>query len=63
MREVAGEFVFNPQLFFLQAVEKVFVRMRSMLFLVDQRVKRRMLRFESFDLCLVHGCHSFRISE
>jgi hypothetical protein len=44
-------------------VEKVFVWMRSMLFLVDQRMQRLVLRFESFDLCLVHGCHSFRISE
>jgi hypothetical protein len=34
--------------------------MRSMLFFVDQRVDRVVLRFESLDLCLVHGCHSFR---
>src|SRR5256885_3282582 len=32
--------------------------MRSMLFLVDQRVERVVLRFERFDLCLVHWCHS-----
>ncbi|HVE00188.1 MAG TPA: hypothetical protein VNB78_00655 [Sphingomicrobium sp.] len=44
-------------------MEKVFVRMRSMLFLVDERVERLVLRLESFDLCLVHGCHSFRDRE
>jgi hypothetical protein len=34
--EVASQFVHDAELFFLEAVEKVFVRVGSMLFLVDQ---------------------------
>ena len=44
MCEVAGHFVFQSQLLFLQAVEKVFVRVGSMLFFLDQCVKSGMLR-------------------
>jgi hypothetical protein len=36
--------------------------MRSMRFLVDQRVERGTLRFESLDHCLVHWCLSFQQS-
>lgn len=62
MGEVAGQLVLYSKLFFLQAVEKVFVGMRSMRFLVDQRVERGTLRFESLDHCLVHWCLSFQQS-
>ena len=40
MRVVAGDFVLNPQLFFLKAVEQVFVGVGAVLLLIDQRVKR-----------------------
>jgi hypothetical protein len=43
MREVACQFVLDPELFFFEAVEKVFVWVGSMLFLVDQRVERGVL--------------------
>ena len=59
VREVAGHRVLEPQFLFLKAVEKVFVWVRPMLFLVDQRVKRGVLGFQSLDLSLVHRCHSF----
>ena len=62
MHEVTGECVFQPELFFLQSVEKVFVRVRAVLFLFDESMKRRMLRFQFLDRCLVHRCHSFRLS-
>jgi hypothetical protein len=45
--EVACQFVLDSELFFLEAVEKVFIRVTPMLFFVDQRVERRVLRFES----------------
>ena len=57
--EVAGELVLEPQFFFLQTVEKVFVGVRPVLFLIDQRMERGVLGLESLDLCLVHRCHSF----
>ncbi len=44
MGEVACQFVLHPELLFLEAVEKVFVGVSSMLFFVDQRVERGMLR-------------------
>ena len=43
MSEVTGQFVLESELFFLQAVEKVFVWVGSMLFLVNQRVERGVL--------------------
>ena len=43
MCEVAGQFVFDSELFFLEAVEKVFVWVGPMLLFVDERVKRGML--------------------
>ncbi len=39
MGEVAGQFVLKSELFFLEAVEKVFVGVGSMLFFLDQGVK------------------------
>jgi hypothetical protein len=41
--EVAGHFVFKSEFLFLEAVEKVFVGVGSVLFLVDQGVKSGML--------------------
>ena len=46
--------------FFLEAVEKVFVGVGSMLFLFDQGVKSGMLGFQFLDNCLVHWCRSFQ---
>jgi hypothetical protein len=60
MRDVAGEFVFQSQFFFLQAVEKVFVGVGAVLFLLDQRMKSLVLGLEFLDDCLVHRCHSFQ---
>ena len=60
--EVAGQFVFEPQFLFLEAMEKVFVRVGSMLFLVDQGVKSGMLRFDFLGNCLVHWCVPFRLN-
>ena len=40
MRVVAGQLILEPELFLLELMEKIFVRVRSMLFLVDERVKR-----------------------
>ena len=62
MREVAGHFVFQSELLFLEAVEKVFVGVGSVLFLFDQGMKRGMLRLEFLDHCLVHWCRSFQAS-
>ena len=60
MQEVAGHFILESQFLFLEAVEKVFVRVGSVLFLVDQGVKSGMLRFEFLGHCLVHRCRSFQ---
>jgi hypothetical protein len=60
MREVAGQLVLQSQLFLLETVEKVFVGMGPVLFLVDQRVKSLKLRLQFLDHCLVHRCHSYR---
>ena len=60
MREVAGHHVFKSELFFLEAVEKVFVGVGSMLFFLDEGMKSLMLRLEFLDNCLVHWCGSFR---
>lgn len=62
MRDVASHFVLEPELFFLEAVEKVFVGVGSVLFLFDQGMKRCMLRLEFLDHCLVHRCRSFQAS-
>jgi len=62
MCEVAGQFVLQSQLLFLEAVEKVFVGVGSVLFLFDQSVKRGVLRLEFLDHCLVHWCSSFQAS-
>ena len=60
MREVAGHFVFKSQFLFLETVEKVFVRVGSVLFFLDKSVKSGMLRFESLGHCLVHWWRSFQ---
>ena len=60
MRQVAGPLVLKSEFLFLEAVEKVFVRVRSMLFFLDEGVKSGMLRFEFLGHCLVHWCGSFR---
>ena len=62
MCEVAGHFVLESQFLFLEAVEKVFVRVGSMLFLLNEGVKSGMLGFEFLGHCLVHWCGSFRLS-
>jgi len=41
-------------------VEKVFVRVGSMLFFLDEGVKSGMLRFEFLGNSLVHWCRSFQ---
>jgi len=61
--EVACQLVLEPELLFLEAVEKVFVGVGSVLFLFDERVKRGVLRFEFLDDSPVHRCHSFRLSQ
>jgi hypothetical protein len=61
--EVAGHFVLQSQFFFLEAVEKVFVGVGSVLFLVDQGVKSGMLRFQFLDSCRVHWRVSFPQSQ
>ena len=60
MEHVAGQLVLQFQLFFLQAVEKIFIRVGSMLFLFDESMERRMLRLDFLDRNLFHRCHSFR---
>ena len=60
MREVAGQFVFQSQFFLLETVEKVFVRVGSVLFLLDEGVKSGVLRFESLSHSLVHWWRSFQ---
>jgi hypothetical protein len=60
--QMPGHFVLQSELFFLQAVEKVFVGVGSVLFLVDQGVKSGMLRLEFLDICLAHRCDSFQHS-
>ena len=62
MHVMAGEHILQSQLFFLQSVEEVFVRVRAVLFLFDEGVKRRVLRLQFLDRYLVHRCHSFRLS-
>ena len=57
--EMAGELVLQLQLLFLEALEKVFVGVGSMLFFLDEGVKSGMLRFQFLDNCLVHRCLSF----
>jgi hypothetical protein len=58
--EVAGHFVLEPEFLFLEAVEKVFVGMGSVLFFLDQGVKSLVLRLEFLDHCLVHWRRSFQ---
>ena len=60
MREVAGQFVLEPQLFLLEAVEKVFVGMGSVLFFLDEGMKSLVLRFQFLDHCLIHWRRSFQ---
>ena len=60
MREVAGQFVLQSQLLFLQSVEKVFVGMGAVLFFLDEGVKSLVLGLQFLDHCLVHWCSSFR---
>ena len=60
---MAGEFILQSKLFFLQSVEKVFVRVSAVLFLVDEGMERRVLGLQFLDLCLVHRCQSFRLSQ
>jgi len=43
MHHVAGDFVLELQFLFFKSVEKVFVRMGSMLFFLDEGVKSGML--------------------
>jgi hypothetical protein len=43
MRQVAGHRVLKSEFLFFETVEKVFVGVGSMLFLVDQGMKSRML--------------------
>jgi hypothetical protein len=57
---VVRQRVLKSQLFFLEAVEKVFVGVSAVLFFFDQRVQRLMLRFDFLDGGLVHECPSFR---
>jgi hypothetical protein len=59
MREVAGEFVLEAELLFLQLVEKVFVGMSSVLFFLNQGVKSRMLRLEFLHHRIRHWCRPF----
>ena len=59
MRDVAGQFVLESQFLFLEAVEKVFVGVGSVLFFLDEGVKSRMLRLQFLDHCLIHWCRSF----
>lgn len=56
---MAGELVLEPQLFFLQLVEKVFVGVGAVFFLVDPGVKRCVLGCQFLDMCLVHRRSSF----
>ena len=60
VREVAGQFVLQSQFLFLETVEKVFVRVDSVLFFLDEGVKSGMLRFESLSHSLVHWWRSFQ---
>ena len=60
---MADQRVLEPQLFLLEAVKQVFIRVRPMLFRVDLGVERCVLGCESFDLYLVHRSHSFRECE
>src|SRR6185312_10300172 len=47
--QVAGELILQSEFFFLEAVEKVFVGVASMLFFLDEGVKGLVLRFELLD--------------
>ena len=58
--EVAGQLVLQSQFLFLEAVEKVFVRVGSVLFFLDEGVKSLVLGFEFLGHCLVHWCRSFQ---
>src|SRR5437868_13460523 len=58
--QVPGQLILQSQLLFLEAVEKVFVGVGSMLFFLDEGMKSLMLRLEFLDNCLVHWCGSFR---
>ena len=60
--EVAGQFVFQSKLLFLESVEKVFVGMSPVLFLFDESVESSVLGLQFLDHCLVHWCRSFQVS-
>jgi hypothetical protein len=60
VHDVAGHLILEFQLFFLEAVEKVFVGVGAVLFLFDESVKRGVLRLLVLDVCLAHRCSSFR---
>jgi hypothetical protein len=58
--QVPGQLVLQSQFLFLEAVEKVFVRVGSMLFFLNEGVKSGMLGFEFLGHCLVHWRRSFQ---
>jgi hypothetical protein len=58
--EVAGHLILKSEFLFLKAVEKVFVGVGSVLFFLDQSMKRLVLRLEFLDHCLVHWRRSFQ---
>src|SRR5438270_14040103 len=60
VRHVPRELILQSELFFLEAVEKVFVGVGSMLFFIDECVKSLVLRFKFLDHCLVHWWRSFQ---
>jgi hypothetical protein len=56
MSEMAGELVLEPELFLLELMEKIFVRVRPMFLFVDHCVESSMLGCERIGLYLVHRC-------
>ncbi len=59
-RLMAGEFVLEPQLFLLEAVENGFVGVGAVRFNVDLGMERCMLGCEGLDVSIVHRSNSFR---
>jgi hypothetical protein len=57
---MAGKFVFQPQLFLLEAVENGFVGVGAVLFNDDLSMDRCVLGCEGLDVSIVHRSISFR---
>ncbi len=51
---MSGKLILEPELFFLEPMEKAFVRVGAMFLFLDHRMKRGVLRFQFLGDSLTH---------